>query len=111
MIWTATSESLLNKLQVLQKKAVQIVNKSALRALFNKFQLLKLKQIGHFQILGFMYKFTHGLLPAGFIFAHSPTSIHTTQEQQVSRFCTKYFICSNKQKKEVTKDNRAISVE
>jgi len=32
MIWTAASESLLNKLQVLQKKAVRIVNKSALRA-------------------------------------------------------------------------------
>ena len=55
MIWTAASESLLNKLQVLQKKAVRIVNKSALRAhtdpLFNKFQLLKLKQIRHFQVV------------------------------------------------------------
>ena len=44
MIGTAASESLLNKLQVLQKKAVRIVNKSAPRAhtdpLFNKFQYI-----------------------------------------------------------------------
>jgi len=32
MIWSAASESLLNKLQVLQKKAVRIVSKSAVRA-------------------------------------------------------------------------------
>ena len=75
-----------------KQKAVQIVNRSALRAhtdpLFKKFQLLKLKQIRHFQILGFMYKFTHGLLPAGFkdyfCIVHSLTSIQTIQEQQVS---------------------------
>jgi len=56
--------------------------------LFNKFQLLKLKQIRarQFQILGFMYKFTHGLLPLDLMitFAHNLTSIHTTQEQQVT---------------------------
>ena len=72
------------------KKAVRIVNKSARRAhtdpLFNKFQLLKLKQIRQFQILGFMYKFIHGLLPLNLMitFAHNLTSIHTTQEQQVT---------------------------
>ena len=70
MIWTAASETLLNKLQVLQKKAVRIINKSARLAhadpVFNKFQLLKLEQFRHFQILGFMCKVTHGLLPTGF---------------------------------------------
>jgi len=89
MIWTAASESLLNKLQVLQKKAVRIVNKSALRAhtdpLFNKFQLLKLKQIRHFQILGFMYKFTHGLLPAGFKdYFCTQSDIHTYNTRTAS---------------------------
>ena len=52
------------------KKTARTVNRSAaLRAdLFtvHKFHLLKLKQNRHFQILGFMHKFAHGLLPSGF---------------------------------------------
>ena len=105
MIWTAASESLLNKLQVLQKKAVRIVNKSALRAhtdtLFNKFQLLKLKQIRHFQILGFMYKFTHGLLPAGFKdYFCTQSNIHTYNTRTASLSALRIsFARTNRRKK------------
>ena len=53
--------------------------------LFNKFQLLKLKQIRHFQILGFMYKFTHGLLPAGFKgYFCTQSDIHTYNTRTAS---------------------------
>jgi len=70
IIWTAASETLLNKLQVLQKRLFKLLisllgEHTPADPLFTIFQLLKLKQIRHFQILGFMYKFTHGLLPPG----------------------------------------------
>jgi len=46
MIWTAGSETLLNNLQVLQKMIFELLADTD--PLFNKFQLLKLKQIRHF---------------------------------------------------------------
>jgi len=53
--------------------------------LFNRFQLLKLKQMTHFQILGFMYKFTHGLLSSGFKdYFCTQSDIHTYNTRTAS---------------------------
>jgi len=83
-----------------------IVNKSALRAhtdsLFNKFQL-KLKQIRHFQILGFMYKFTHDIITRWI----QGLLLHTVrhpyiQHKNSKSLCTKYrisFARTNRRKK------------
>ena len=104
------TETLLNKLSS-YKKAVRIFNKSSLRAHnnFNKFQLLKLKQIRHFQILKFMYKFTHGLLSSGFNdYFCTQSDIHTYNTRTASHSALGISFARTNRRKKSLKVKKAI---
>ena len=71
IVWGSAPEIVLNKLHVLQKKAMRIVDKTSFRAhsdpIFKKHRVLNIKNIRRFQILIFMFKFIHGFLPDTFL--------------------------------------------
>jgi len=59
-----------------------------------------------------MYKFTHGLLPAGFKdYFCTQSDIHTHNTRIASLSALGISFARTNIKKEVTKDNRAMSVE
>ena len=83
MMTTAASETLLNKQKRLFELLISLLGEPHTDPLFNKFQL---KQIRQFQILGFMYKFTDGLLPPGFNdYFCRQSDIHTYNTRTASR--------------------------
>ena len=67
IIWGSASATALHKLEVLQNRAVRIINRSPFRAtvspIYKQLNLLKLNDITQLQIVLFMYKFKHALLP------------------------------------------------
>ena len=88
--WPPNSPNLNHPLQIsclgsLFESSIKNQNSELKVALERKFQLLKHKQIRHFQILGFMYKFTHGLLPALFKdYFCTQSDIHTYNTRTAS---------------------------
>ena len=66
IIWGATHESYINKLNVLQKKAIRIISNAKYNEhtspLFKKLKLLKLNDIYELHLGKFMYKATHNQL-------------------------------------------------
>ena len=67
IVWGSASATALHKLEVLQNRAVRMITRSPFRAtaspIFKQSNLLKLCDIRHMQILLFMYKCKHALLP------------------------------------------------
>ena len=67
LLWANTYSTCLNKLRILQKKAIQIITQSHYLAhtdpLFSKLKLLKLDDLYKHQLGIYMYKSTKGLLP------------------------------------------------
>ena len=67
LLWANTYNTCLNKLRILQKKAVRIITESHYLAhtdpLFSKLKLLKLDDLYKHQLGIYMYKSTKGLLP------------------------------------------------
>ena len=67
IIWGCAFISHLNKLLVLQKRAVRLITHSSYRAttgpLFQRLQLLRIMEIHKFQVLVFMYQIKCNLLP------------------------------------------------
>ena len=67
LLWANTYSSCLNKLRILQKKAIRIITQSHYLAhtdpLFSKLKLLKLDDLYKHQLGIYMYKSTKGLLP------------------------------------------------
>lgn len=106
-IWTSTSERMLTKLFILQKKAVRILSKASYHAhtdpIFKAFRLLKIKDIRYFQILGFMYRFINGTLPLRFKNYFQETSeIHSYTTRSVSNFALNItFAKTNRRKKTI----------
>ena len=68
IIWGNTFKSYLDKIYLLQKRAIRIVTKSEFysssRPLFVKLQVLPIQELIKFHTLTFMYKFQTGLLPS-----------------------------------------------
>ena len=68
IVWGGASLLALNKLICLQKRALRLITCSYFRArsnpLFVKLGILKLQDIYKYQILMFVYKFKHNLLPS-----------------------------------------------
>ena len=66
-VWGNTSQYLLERVIVLQKRAVRVISKSEYRAhtlpLFSKYKLLKFNDIVQFKTLLFMHKAKEGSLP------------------------------------------------
>lgn len=93
LVWASTYKSRLNKLVLLQKRAVRIVAgvKSFAHStpLFQSFNLLKFHQIMTFQIGVFMYRFTHGLLPLNFTgYFQQGSDIHNYSTRNSSHYRT-----------------------
>jgi len=67
IVWGSASATALHKLEVLQNRAVRMKTRSPFHAtaspIFKQLNLLKLCDIRHMQILLFMYKCKHALLP------------------------------------------------
>ena len=67
LLWANTYSTCLNKLRILQKKAIRIITQSHYLAhtdpLFSKLKLLKLDYLYKHQLGIYMYKSTKGLLP------------------------------------------------
>ena len=67
LLWANTYSTCLNKLRILQKKAIRIITQSHYLAhtdpLFSKLKLLKLDDLYKHQLGIYMYKSTKGLLP------------------------------------------------
>ena len=67
LLWANTYKTCLNKLRILQKKAIRIITQSHYLAhtdpLFSKLKLLKLDDLYKHQLGIYMYKSTKGLLP------------------------------------------------
>ena len=70
MIWISASQYRLCKLTVLQKRIVRLIGKAERlehsSPLFKQHNILKIMDIGVFQKLVFMYKFSRNLLPENF---------------------------------------------
>ena len=66
-VWGNTSKYLIERVIVLQKRAVRVISKSEYRAhtlpLFSKYKLLKFNDIVQFKTLLFMHKAKEGSLP------------------------------------------------
>ena len=66
-IWGATHETHINKLNVIQKKAIQIITNSQYNAhtapIFKQLKLLKLKDIYTLNVGKFMFKVTNNQVP------------------------------------------------
>ena len=67
VVWGGASLTALNKLSVLQKRAIRAITYSSYRApsspLFKQLRILKLYDIYKLQIYMFMYKAKYSLLP------------------------------------------------
>ena len=68
IVWGSAKPTVLNKILLLQKRAVRLCTGSGYRApsipLFKRLQLLKITEINELQTMIFMFKVKHGLLPA-----------------------------------------------
>ena len=74
IIWGGATQTVLNKLVSLQKRAIRLISGSQFLAhtspLFSSLGILKINDIHKTQVLLFMYKYKHGLLPtscSGFV--------------------------------------------
>ena len=67
IVWGGASQTALNRLVCLQKRALRVISRSEYRApsspLFKRFGILKLPDIHKFQIYMFMHKYKYDLLP------------------------------------------------
>jgi len=74
LLWGNTHSTYINKIVILQKKAIRIINKKPYNFhtndLFSKSNILKIKELAEFQMIKYMYKYNHNKLPPslGFIF-------------------------------------------
>ena len=70
MIWASNYDSRINKLIILQKKAIRIIagvpKGTHTNLIFKKLNLLNLKQLRSVQIGDFIYRFQHNILPSLF---------------------------------------------
>jgi hypothetical protein len=77
LIWSSTYISHLRGLQILQKKALRVITKSAFnthtRPIFSHYRLLDIGQIRFKQICEFMYQYSKKLLPHSFDDFFSPS--------------------------------------
>ena len=85
-MWSAADKSILNKLMVLQKRAVRLCSGSTYRAaaspLFFRLNLLKLVDINNYQAAIFMYKVKYRVLPQSvlnYTAVNDTNRIHFTQ--------------------------------
>jgi len=78
LIWTSTYSSHLEKLNILQKRAVRIITNASYYAhthpLYIKLNLLNIPQIKHLQTCIFMYQYHNNLLPIAFHSFFKPSS-------------------------------------
>ena len=103
LIWSNAFESRLNKLVVLQKKAIRIIGKAEYLAhadlLFKQFWLLQINDIGQQQISVFVYKFIRKELPPNFANFFFPTAdIHSHFTRHSSGFHISYARTNVRQK-------------
>src|SRR6218665_1384051 len=72
IVWGASYKSHLHNLFIIQKRVIRMICKLPYLApsssSFTKLKLLTIKQINHYQILLFMYRFHHQLLPSSMPF-------------------------------------------
>ena len=70
LVWGNTYQTFLDKLEVLQNKVIRIICNAPIRSeidpLFFENNILKLRDLYHFQLGQFMFRFTHGRLPHAF---------------------------------------------
>ena len=91
LIWASTYDTRLNRLVILQKRAIRIVAGARPREhtapLFSILKLLNIEQIKTVQIGEFLYRYEHGLLPLAFrgFFQHG-TEIHSYQTRNAKAF-------------------------
>src|ERR1043165_7700875 len=80
LIWTSTYPTHLNKLKILQKRAIRVITNSTYNThtkyLFQRLKLLNLNQIRYVQIGEVMYKYNKNLLPIAFT-SFFPTIKHS----------------------------------
>jgi len=88
IVWGSASASALNKIVVLQNRAVRLVTRSPFRSscnsLFARLNLLKLTDIVKFQIVQFMFKAKFHLLPSScmqFVTVSDTQRLHDTRNQ------------------------------
>jgi Reverse transcriptase (RNA-dependent DNA polymerase) len=91
IIWGTASATLLNKLTVLQKRALRIMSNSYYRAhsnpLFVKFGLLKLEDIHILQTALFLFKFKYKVLPVSCMsYISIASDVHVHYTRKVSYF-------------------------
>ena len=88
IIWGSTHVTSLNRIFLLQKRAVRAILNSNYRAhttpLFSQLKLLDIFKINSFYLAKFMFLYHNHLLPSPFstLFLKAMKYIHTTQEQQ-----------------------------
>jgi len=104
IVWGSARPTVLNKLVTLQKRAVRLIVKARARTpsgpLFAVLNLLKLVDINHYQIVQFMFKVKHCLLPAScmsYVTVSNSFRLHDTRRIpsfNVERFRTIIRECS-----------------
>ena len=82
LVWASNYNSRLNKLVVLQKRAVRILAKIPIaghsKPYFQLYNILTIDQIKKLQIGDFMYRLEHGLLPCIFSnYLHKSANFHS----------------------------------
>ena len=86
-VWGLTFPSFLTQLSTVQKKAIRIISfsepKSHSEPLFKSLNLLKLNDLIEFQILSFIYQWSHKLLPPCFSeYFKFTSSVHSHSTRQ-----------------------------
>ena len=89
-IWGCAIPSVLNKVIVLQKRAVRLVARESYRAptasLFLRFKLLRTADINKLQTAIFMFKYKHCLLPESCMHYFTVSSMHPYETRKATYF-------------------------
>jgi hypothetical protein len=91
MIWASNYDSRLNRLLILQKRAIRIITRSPYNfhtdQLFSHLCILRVKEIKLFQTSEFMHRYKFNALPSSYINFFIPASdIHSYNTRQKSSF-------------------------
>lgn len=90
IVWGCANISLIQKLIVLQKRAIRIITRSSFRSssnpLFIRLKLLKITDIYKFQIALFIYKFNQSLLPRSCLHYFVKNSVRAYDTRKASYF-------------------------
>jgi len=93
LIWTSTYPTHLDKLQILQKKAIRVITNSSYnshtKTLFHNLNVLTINQIRQVQTYDFMFRYERNLLPSAFN-SFFPTALLTTQTRSNRTYICPY---------------------